>query len=136
MKTEILFGNVQMDAQVTMNVNGDINIWPEAWEAEKAPIMPERRVAYRGRITLMEDGQTEVKRYHIGSQLPLYRKLFSTEHCDIIRTQGGQLIERWRFKKNLSIHQVCDIRRREQPAVEAFFVTLKEGMARVKCLHA
>lgn len=86
-----------MDAQVTMNVNGDINIWPEAWEAEKAPIMPERRVSYRGRITLMEDGQTEVKRYHIGSQLPLYRKLFSTEHCDIIRTQGGQLIERWRF---------------------------------------
>lgn len=129
MKTKILFGNVQMDAQVEMNVNGDINIYPEAWEQEKAPIMSERKVSYRGRITMMEDGQAEVKRYHIGSQLPLYHRLFSTEHCDIIRTQGGQLIERWRFKKNLSIHQIWDIRRREQPAIEAFFLTMKEGLA-------
>ena len=129
MKKNILFGNVRMDAQVGMNVNGNINIWPEPWEMENAPVMPERKVSYRGRITLMDDGQAEVKRYNIGSQLPLYHRLFSTEHCDIIRTQGGQLIERWKFKKTLNIHQIWDIRRREQPAVEAFLLAMKEDIA-------
>ena len=51
---------------------------------------------------------------------------FSTEHCDVLRSQGGVLLERWRFDKKLTIHQVWDIRRREQPAVDAFFLTLKE----------
>jgi len=117
-----------MDAQVAINLDGDINIYPCAWEAEQAPIMRPERVSYRGRITMMDDGQTEVKRYNIGSQMPLYRKLFSTEHCDVMMSQGGMLVERWKFDKKFNFHQVWDIRRREQPTVEAFFLTMKEGL--------
>ena len=77
----------------------------------------------------MDDGQTEVKRYNLGSQMPLYTKLFCTEHCEVMRSQGGKLIEKWKFDKKLNIHQIWDIRRREQPAVEAFFLAMKEDLA-------
>ena len=129
MKKEILNKNVRMDAQVAINLNGDIHIYPEAYEAEQAPIMSPEKVSYRGRITMTDDGQAEVKRYNIGSQLPLYRKLFSTEHCDVLQSQGGMLVEKWKFHQKLNIHQVWEIRRREQPAVEAFFLAMKEDMA-------
>ena len=125
---EILNKNVRMDAQVAMNVNGDINIYPEPWEMEQAPIMQQAKTSFRGRITMMDDGQTKVKRYHIGSQMPIYNKLFATEHCDILCSVGGKLIERWKFDKKLNIHQIYDIRRREQPAVEAFFLAMKEDL--------
>lgn len=118
-----------MDAQVAINMNGDIHVYPEPWEVEQAPIMQPARKSYRGRITMMDDGQTEVKRYNIGLQMPIYSKLFSTEHCDVMRTVGGKLIERWKFDKKLTIHQIWDIRRREQPAVEAFFLAMKEDLA-------
>ena len=120
--------NVRMDAQVAMNINGDINIYPAPWEEDQTPIMSERRVSYRGRITMMDSGQTEVKRYNIGSQMPLYDKLFCTEHCDVLRSQGGQLIEKWKFNNKLSIHQIWEIRKREKPLVDAYFLTIKEDL--------
>lgn len=129
MTTDILYENVQMDAQVAMKVNGDINIYPQPWEKDWKPIMKPLKKSYRGRITMMDDGQTEVKRYNIGSQMPLYTKLFRTEHCEVMRSQKGQLIEKWKFDKKLSIHQIWEIRRREQPAVEAFFLAMKEDLA-------
>lgn len=128
MNSNILFENVQIDAQVAMKVNGDINIYPEPWEKDWGPIMSPLKKSYRGRITMMDDGQTEVKRYNIGSQMPLYTKLFCTEHCEVMRSQGGKLIEKWKFDKKLNIHQIWEIRRREQPAVEAFFVAMKEDL--------
>lgn len=129
MAKNILLDNVQMDTQTAFFVNGDIKVYPCSYEQDKAPITSDPKVSYKGRITVMEDGNTNVMAYNIGSQGPRYKELFATEHCSVLITHGGSLIERWKFKKKLSIHRIWEIRRREQPAVEAFFLTLKEDMA-------
>ena len=125
MAKNILLNDVQMDTQTAFFVNGDIKVYPCSYEQEKTPVTHEKKVSYKGRITVMEDGNTDVTAYNIGSQGPRYKELFATEHCSVLETHGGSLIERWRFKKKMSIHQIWEVRRREQPQVDAFFLTLK-----------
>ena len=121
-----LLKDVSIDSTTTFFANGDVKVYPCPWNGDASPVTHAKKVSYRGRITVMEDGQTEVKRYRMGCNPPLYHKLFATEHCDVIRTVSGHLTERWRFDRKLNIHQICDIRQREQPFVDAFFLTLKE----------
>ena len=117
--------DVRMDTQTAFFMNGDIHIYPCSYEQDKAPLTSENKVSYRGRITVMESGRREVKRYNLGTQLPLYQKLYSTEHCDVVMSQAGNIYERWRFGKKVPIHQIWEIHKREQPQVDAFFLTLK-----------
>ena len=126
MKKNVLLKDVKLDTTTTYSANGDIKIIACPWNEDVDPLTPDKQVSYHGRITVMEDGSAEVKRYRMGTNAPLYTTLFSTEHCDVLRSRGGSLTERWKFDKKLTIHQVWDIRRREQPAVDAFFLTLKE----------
>lgn len=128
MKNKII-NNVCMDTQTAFMMNGDINVYPMPYEADWAPITREKKVSYKGRITVMEDGNTTVKAYRIGSLGARYREVFSTEHCSVLLTHGGTLIERWRFDRKVKIHQVWEIRQREQPLVNAFFLTAKEDLA-------
>ena len=125
MNKNILLNDVRMDTQTAFFMNGDIHVYPCDYEEYKAPIMSEKKASFRGRITLMENGEAEVKRYHIGSQPPMYRKLYSTEHCDVVMSQAGNVYERWRFDKKLPIYKIWEIRKREMPQVDAFFLTLK-----------
>lgn len=129
MAKSILLDNVQMDTQTAFFVNGDIKVYPCSYEQDKTPITSDTKVSYKGRITVMEDGNTNVMAYNIGSQGPRYKELFATEHCSVLMTHGGSLIERWKFKKKTPIHQIWEIRKRERTAVEAFFMTLMEDMA-------
>jgi hypothetical protein len=126
MTKNVLLKDVKLDTTTSFFANGDIKVYACPWNEGFEPLTPEKKVSYRGRITVMEDGNAEVKRYQLGTNPPLYTTLFSTEHCDVLRSRGGNLTERWKFDKKLTIHQVWDIRRREQPAVDAFFLTLKE----------
>ena len=73
------------------------------------------------------NGDITVKAYRVGSHGPRYRKCFSTEHCEVLQADNGQLLERWKFAPHLSVHEVWKIRRREQPAVNAYYLTLKEN---------
>ena len=129
MKKNILLNDVQMDTQTAFFMNGDINVFPMPYEAEKAPITTERKLSYKGRITVMDDGNTSVKAYNIGSQGPRYKELFATEHCSEQLTQGGDIREVWKFGKKIPIHKIWEIRKREQPLVNAYFLTIKEDLA-------
>lgn len=126
MNNNQLLKDVSIDSTTTFFSNGDMKVFPCPWSQDAGPVTSGKKVSYRGRITVMEDGQTEVKRYNMGSNPPLYRKLFCTEHCDVLQSAGGTITERWKFDRKLPIHLVWDIRRREQPAVDSFFLTLKE----------
>ena len=79
MAKNILLDNVQMDTQTAFFVNGDIKVYPCSYEQDKAPITSDPKVSYKGRITVMEDGNTNVMAYNIGSQGPRYKELFATE---------------------------------------------------------
>ncbi|MBR5607459.1 MAG: hypothetical protein IKW44_03645 [Bacteroidaceae bacterium] len=124
MNKQILTNDVKIDSTTTYLANGDINIHPCPWSEDVTLSGPAKKKSFRGRISIMEGGQTEVKRYNIGGNAPLYNYLFQTEHCDVFQSPSGKITERWKFAQDLTIHQVWDIRRREQPAVEAFFQTL------------
>lgn len=128
MKTmNILQTNVRMDTETLYQVNGDINVFACPWTQCEEPLTEGTKRSYPARITVMENGDVTIKAYRIGSQGPRYRKRFATEHCEVLQADGGQLLERWKFPPQLSIHDVWDIRRREQPAVNAYYLTLKEN---------
>lgn len=128
MKTmNLLQNNVRMDTETNYQVNGDINVYVCPWNQSAEPLTEGAKRTYPARITVMENGDISVRAYRIGSHGPRYRKRFATEHCEVLQADGGQLLERWKFPPQLSIHDVWEIRRREQPAINAYYLTLKEN---------
>lgn len=126
-KNNYLKQDVRMDTETLYQVNGDINVFACPWNPCTEPLTEGAKRSYPARITVMENGDVTIKAYRIGSQGPRYRKRFATEHCEVLQADSGQLIERWKFPPQLSIHDVWNIRRREQPAVNAYYLTLKEN---------
>lgn len=116
---------VRMDTQATFLVNGDINIYPCVWESYKAPIMPEKQVTYKGRITVQDDGSTHVKAYRTGVQGPRYEELFATEHCRVMRTPGGKIIEKWSFRHSLTADEIRALRNLEGRRIDAYYISRK-----------
>lgn len=113
-----------MDTQTSYFVNGDINMYVCPWN-EPTVMTPGIKTSYRGRITVMSNGETHVKAYREGTNGNRYKELFRTEHCRVLLYQSGRIVEQWNFDKKLSIHDVWAIRKREMPQVTAFFLTLK-----------
>ena len=125
---QFLFNNVQMDTVAIFSDN-KVTVMPCPWDAEKGEeVTNGKRVSFKGRTVLDESGKMRTTPYNIGSQGPRYETLFATEHCTIQRTNGGGLVERWAFRRELPMHKVCEIRERERPSIDAFFVTLKEDL--------
>ena len=57
MNKKIFIENVYMDTQTAYMANGDINIYPCAWEADKAPVTADGTASFKGRICVEEDGR-------------------------------------------------------------------------------
>lgn len=120
----MLLNDVQLDTQTSYFVNGDINMYACPWN-EDVSLTEGSKTTYRGRITVMSNGDTHVKAYRDGSQGPLYKVIFQTEHCRVLYYNSGRIVEQWSFDKKLSIHDIGAIRKREMPQVNAFFLSLK-----------
>lgn len=116
---------VRMDTQTAFLVNGDINIYPCTWESYKAPLMGEKRVTYKGSITVRDDGSTQVKAYRLGAKGPRYEELFATEHCRVLRTPAGKIIEKWSFRPSLTADGIRILRNLESPRIDAFYISRK-----------
>ena len=120
---QVFIKDVQMDTQTAFMANGNINIYPCAWENEQAPITVggEKR-SFRGRITVGEDGETHVVPYNEGGA-PRYEELYSTEHCRLLMTLGGSILEKWYFSGRMSMAEIGAARRRESKDISAWFRT-------------
>ena len=68
-KKQILIQDVQLDASVNFQTNGDINVYPCPWESDKV-VTNGNRVKYKGGIEVDADGRTRVKRYNVGKNGP------------------------------------------------------------------
>ena len=79
-KKQILIQDVQLDASVNFQTNGDINVYPCPWESDKV-VTNGNRVKYKGGIEVDADGRTRVKRYNVGKNGPLYETIFETAHA-------------------------------------------------------
>ena len=124
MDKNILLNDVRMDTQTAYFVNGDINIYPASYE-HPDPMTSKSTVSYPARITVMEDGNTRIRPYKVGSAGPRYKIIYRTEHCDVQLWNNHKIVECWKFAPTLSIHEIWAIRKREMPMVTAFFLTLK-----------
>ena len=112
-----------MDTQTAFMANGNINIYPCAWETEQAPITAGGgKRSLRGRITVNEDGETHFVAYKENGS-PRYEELYSTEHCRLMMTLSGNIIEKWNFSGRMSLQEMADARRREMRYINAWFRT-------------
>ena len=118
---QIFVKDVRMDTQTAFMANGDITIYPCGWEHEQAPITAGGgKRSFRGRITVEEDGETHVVPYNEGGA-PRYEELCSTEHCRLLMTLGGSILEKWNFGGRMSMPEIAEARRREMRYINAWF---------------
>lgn len=122
----VINGDVKMDT-VTVYSENQIKVDACPWMSDKAEeVAPEGRLRLRG-VTTIEPGAHMVFRpYKIGSQGSRYQILFKTEHCDVMRTQGGVVIEKWRFKSSMTSMDICEARARENVKIDAYYQSRKE----------
>ena len=125
MNKNIFIDDVRMDTQTAFFMNGDIKVYPCSYEHDKAPILRDAKSSYRGRITVMEDGNTHVKAYNEGTG-PRYKTLFTTEHCVVQQTQKGTVIVKWQFKRRMNSTDIRQAMERETPLIMGYFRSRKE----------
>lgn len=120
---QIFIEDVRMDTQTAFMANGNINIYPCAWETEKAPITVEgKKHSLRGRITVDEDGETHFVPYKVVGE-SRYEELYSTEHCRLLMTLSGNIIEKWDYNARMSMQEIAETRRREMRYINSWFRT-------------
>lgn len=85
-KKQLLLQNVQMDAAINFQTNGDINIYPCPWEDGKQ-VTDGARVNYKAGVSVDDDGHTRVKRYNLGMNGPMHDVLYETAHGAVKMTR-------------------------------------------------
>ena len=117
----VINGDVVMDT-VTVYSDNQIKVDACPWMADKADeVAPDGRLRMKGCTTIEPGAQMVFRPYKIGSQGSRYQILFKTEHCDVMRTQGGVIIEKWRFKPSMTRADICEARTRENLKIEAYY---------------
>ena len=117
----VINGDVVMDT-VTVYSDNQIKVDACPWMADKADeVAPDGRLRMKGCTTIEPGAQMVFKPYRIGSKGSRYEVLFKTEHCEVMRTQGGVIIEKWRFKPSMTRADICEARTRENLKIEAYY---------------
>ena len=125
-KRIVINGDVKMDT-VTVYSENQIKVDACPWMADKADeVAPDGRVRMKG-CTIIEPGAKMVFRpYNVGSMGSRYKQLFATEHCSVMQTQGGVVIEKWRFKPTMNATDICKARQTEGEKINAYYMSRKE----------
>lgn len=125
-KRIVINGDVCMDT-VTVYSENQIKVEACPWMADKAAeIAPDGRMRMKGCTTIEPGAQLVFRPYKIGSQGSRYEVLFKTEHCEVMRTQGGVIIEKWRFRPSMTRADICEARTRENIKIEAYYQSREE----------
>ena len=125
-KRIVINGDVKMDT-VTVYSENQIKVEACPWMADKAAeIVPDGRMRMKGCTTIEPGAHMIFRPYKIGSQGRRYEVLFNTEHCEVMRTQGGVIIEKWRFRPSMTRADICEARTRENIKIEAYYQSREE----------
>jgi len=125
-KRIVINGDVKLDT-VTVYSENQIKVDACSWMEDKAEeVAPDGCLKMKGCTILQPGAQMVFRPYKIGSQGSRYKILFKTEHCDVMRTQGGVIIEKWRFRPSMTIADICEARARENVKIEAYYQSRKE----------
>ena len=125
-KRVVINGDVKMDT-VTVYSENQIKVDACPWMREKADeVAPDGRLRLRGVTTIEPGAQLVFRPYRIGSQGSRYQILFKTEHCDVLQTQKGIVIEKWRFKPTMNATDIRKARQVEGKKIDAYYQSRKE----------
>ena len=125
-KRIVVNGDVCMDT-VTVYSENLIKVDACPWMADMThEVAPDGRMRMKGCTTIEPGAKMVFKPYRIGSQGSRYQILFKTEHCDMMRTQGGVVIEKWRFGRSMTSADICEARTRENVKIDAYYQSRKE----------
>ena len=122
----VVNGDVCMDT-VTVYSENQIKVEACPWMGDKTDeVAPDGRLRLKGCTTIEPGAQMVFRPYRIGSQGRRYQQLFKTEHCDVMRTQGGVIIEKWRFRPSMTSADISEARARENVKIDAYYQSRKE----------
>ena len=125
-KRIVINGDVKMDT-VTVYSENQIKVDACPWMREKADeVAPDGRLRLKGCTTIEPGAQLVFRPYRIGSQGSRYQILFKTEHCDVLQTQKGIVIEKWRFKPTMNATDIRKARQVEGKKIDAYYQSRKE----------
>jgi hypothetical protein len=124
-KRIVINGDVKMDT-VTVYSENQIKVDACPWMSDKAEeVAPDGRLRLRG-VTTIEPGAHMVFRpYKVGTG-SRYKVLFKTEHCDVLQTQRGVIIEKWRFRPMMNATDIRKSRQAEGKKIDAYYHSRKE----------
>lgn len=117
----VVNGDVCMDT-VTVYSENQIKVDACPWMADMAhEVAPDGRMRMKGCTTIEPGAHLVFRPYRIGSQGKRYEVLFKTEHCEVMRTQGGVIIEKWRFRPSMTRADICEARNKENVKINAYY---------------
>ena len=124
-KRVVINGDVVMDT-VTVYSENQIKVEACPWMGDKTDeVAPDGRLRLKGCTTIEPGAQMVFRPYKVGTG-SRYQLLFKTEHCDVMRTQGGVIIEKWRFRPSMTCADICEARARENVKIDAYYQSRKE----------
>ena len=124
-KRVVINGDVVMDT-VTVYSENQIKVEACPWMGDKTDEgAPDGRLRLKGCTTIEPGAQMVFRPYKVGTG-SRYQLLFKTEHCDVMRTQGGVIIEKWRFRPSMTCADICEARARENVKIDAYYQSRKE----------
>ena len=124
-KRVVINGDVKMDT-VTVYSENQIKVEACPWMGDKTDeVAPDGRLRLKGCTTIEPGAQMVFRPYKVGTG-SRYQLLFKTEHCDVMRTQGGVIIEKWRFRPSMTSADISEARARENVKIDAYYQSRKE----------
>jgi hypothetical protein len=124
-KRVVINGDVVMDT-VTVYSENQIKVEACPWMGNKTDeVAPDGRLRLKGCTTIEPGAQMVFRPYKVGTG-SRYQLLFKTEHCDVMRTQGGVIIEKWRFRPSMTSADISEARARENVKIDAYYQSRKE----------
>ena len=124
-KRVVINGDVVMDT-VTVYSENQIKVEACPWMGDKTDeVAPDGRLRLKGCTTIEPGAQMIFRPYKVGTG-SRYQLLFKTEHCDVMRTQGGVIIEKWRFRPTMTSADISEARARENVKIDAYYQSRKE----------
>ena len=125
-KRIVINGDVKLDT-VTVYSENQIKVDACPWMRDKADeVAPDGRLRLRGMTTIEPGAGMVFRPYKIGSQGSRYKQLFQTEHCIVLQTQRGVVIEKWRFKPMMNASDIRKARSEEGKKINAYYQSRKE----------
>ena len=122
MKKSVFIENLQMETQTIFTENGNINIYPCAFEQGQHIISGGAdKVSQRGRMVTEHDGTSHFKPYAQGSGCR-YHTLFETAHGEVKETQE-HVIFQLRFPKRMGKSLIAALFHDEADEIGAYIKT-------------